>query len=159
MDAVKIGYSTDPKARIVDLQVGAADKLECLLVMEGGRETERELHVKFKQLQTGSKNEWFYYKQPIIDYVNENLDKDRRYEFNLLEHDFEGNEQIKRLRNLNGYTLAELGEIMQRTAQSVKEIQDREKDGTLTIKFFNKIADILGYKFEYRFVKIPQKRE
>ena len=154
-DAIKIGYSTDPKARIIGLQVGAHEKLECLLVISGARTEERELHKKFKELNTGSTREWFYYKEPIKKFIEDNLHNDRRYEFDLLDtqSEFEGNEQLKRLRRLNHFTLEDVGKELQLTAQSIREREEREKYGCITINCLRETGASLGYKLEYRFVK------
>ncbi len=49
-------------------------------------------------------------------------------------------------------TLQDLGEKLNITKQGVKDIQDREKTGGVTIKALESIAMALGYKFEYRFI-------
>ncbi len=107
------------------------------------------MHKVFQEYRiTG---EWFEYGQKLESFILENLDKDRKYEFGFISGDYTENEQVLRLRKNHQLTLSELGEKLNITAQSVKEIQDREKFGTVTIKFLRNVAEALGYRFEYRF--------
>lgn len=54
---LKIGYSKDPYKRLKELQTGNPIKLEMLLVMEGGFETEKALHDYYSKYRT--EGEWF----------------------------------------------------------------------------------------------------
>lgn len=62
---VKIGHSTNPKARAQDLTRHTVLKL--LATEPGGAERERELHKQFAHLRI--KGEWFYLKPEILDYI------------------------------------------------------------------------------------------
>jgi transcriptional regulator with XRE-family HTH domain len=84
------------------------------------------------------------------------MDKDRKFEFGFIVGDFSEFEQVLRLRKRHSITLSELGEKLNITAQSVKEIQDREKIGTVSINVLRNVAEALGYRFEYRFVPIKE---
>jgi hypothetical protein len=55
--AIKIGYSGDPKRRLVNLQSATPDELRLLGSFQGGLEHEAALHKKFAAHQL--KNEWF----------------------------------------------------------------------------------------------------
>ena len=147
---IKIGYSDNPSKRIPAIQTASPDPISVLLIIEGGYEKESALHKSFKAFK--SSGEWFYYSDEIKKYVNSNLQFDRRYEFGFLDEDFKGNEQIMRLRKIHGLTLQQLGKKLNITGQSVKEMQDREKNGAITIKLMQNFGETLGYKFEYRFV-------
>jgi len=66
--------------------------------------------------------------------------------------DFEGNEQIRRLSSKHKITAEELGQRLNISQQAANAIGLREKDGSVAIKSMQKIADALGYTFQYRFV-------
>lgn len=148
---VKIGYTDDPIKRISSIQVSSPFPLEVLLIIDGNYEKEKDLHLTFNELRTSG--EWFELGEALKRFIHENLPFDRRYEFGFIKDDFAGNDQILRLRLKHNLSLRELGEKLNISAQSVKEIQDREKQGSLTAGLFKKVAESLGYNFEYRFVK------
>jgi hypothetical protein len=156
IDAIKIGYTENPKTRISALQVGASEQLECMLLINGNRTDEHRLHEMFSELSTKSTGEWFYFKEPIANFIKVNLKNDRRYEFGLLEIDFEGNEQLKRLRKYHKLTLHRMSKLLGITAVSLKEREEREFDGCITINCLKRTAKMLGYKLEYRFVKVDE---
>jgi hypothetical protein len=153
-DRVKIGYAEDPSSRIPSIQTSSPYKLEVLLIIDGSIEVERELHKRFQKYRiTG---EWFKYDDRLEAFVVKNMDKDRKFEFGFIVGDFSEFEQVLRLRKRHSITLSELGEKLNITAQSVKEIQDREKMGTVSINVLRNVAEALGYRFEYRFVPINE---
>ena len=49
-------------------------------------------------------------------------------------------------------SMRQLGDRLKITAQSVKEIEEREVNGSITIKSMNEIARVLDMKFVYGFV-------
>jgi len=148
---IKIGYTDDPNKRISSIQVSSPFPFEVLLIIDGNYEKEKELHFAFKEFRTSG--EWFELSESIKFFINENLPSDRRYEFGFIKDDFAGNEQILRLRLKHNLTLRELGEKLNISSQSVKEIQDREHHGGLTLSILKNVADALGYNFEYRFTR------
>jgi DNA-binding XRE family transcriptional regulator len=152
-DHVKIGYAINPKYRIRSIQTSHPFKLYPLLVLDGTLIDETKLHDQFQQYRVNG--EWFTLCEEIQTFINEHLDLDKRNEFDLLPNNktFTENEQIKRLRHEHKLNLRQLGEKLNITAQSVKEIEEREQSGALTLSSCQKVAKVLGYKFEYRFVK------
>jgi len=153
-DRVKIGYAVNPLSRIKSIQTSSPYKLEVLLIIEGTYEVERELHKLFHEYRrTG---EWFEYGDRLESFVLENQEKDRRFEFGFISGDFSEHEQVLRLRKKHCLTLSELGGKMKITAQSVKDIQDREKTGAISLKILRNVAEVLGYRFEYRFTPIDK---
>ena len=141
-DRVKIGYAEDPSSRIPSIQTSSPYKLEVLLIIDGSIEVERELHKRFQKYRiTG---EWFKYDDRLEAFVVKNMDKDRKFEFGFIVGDFSEFEQVLRLRKRHSITLSELGEKLNITAQSVKEIQDREKMGTVSINVLRNVAEALG---------------
>ena len=63
-----------------------------------------------------------------------------------------------RLRKQHKLSLKALGEKLNISSQAVQQIQDREKTGSVTIKLLENVAEVLGYKFEYRFCPKEKKR-
>jgi hypothetical protein len=55
--AVKVGFSTNPEARLAELQTGNWRYLVLLGLIKGGRDTESSLHVKYAHLNV--LGEWF----------------------------------------------------------------------------------------------------
>ena len=126
-----------------------------MLIIDGTYDIERRLHKKFLEYRiTG---EWFEYGGRLETFVLENQDKDRKYEFGFILGDFTENEHVHRLRKKHHLTLSDLGEKLHITAQSVKEIQDREKSGVVSINVLRNVAEALGYRLEYRFTPISGK--
>lgn len=56
-DLVKIGWSTNPRLRLSQLQTASAERLRMVCAMPGSREDERALHVQFATLRV--RGEWF----------------------------------------------------------------------------------------------------
>jgi len=149
-DKVKIGYADDPSKRILGIQTSSPFEIEVLLIIDGNYDKESELHKRFQKYRTHG--EWFDLEGPIQAFIKENLELDRKYEFGFVIEDFAGNEQILRLRKRHKLSLKALAEKLNIASPSLKEIQDREKTGSLTIKKLENVAEVLGYKFENRFV-------
>ena len=147
---IKIGYANNPIKRISNIQTSCPFILDVLFIIDGHYTKEQELHKMF--ITNRLNGEWFEYSDSIKNYIDTNINLDRRYEFGFIKDDFSSTEQILRLRKEHKLTLEKLGDKLNITKQSVKEMQDREKTGTITIKVLEKLADKLGYKFEYRFV-------
>ncbi len=152
---VKIGYASDPSNRISQIQTSSPHVLEVLLIIDGNQDEERELHVRFRNLRRSG--EWFQFEEPIRSYIESNIHRDRKYEFGLVSGDFEGNEQVLRLRQKHKVSTTELGERLKISQQAASQIELREKDGGVAIKTMQRVADALGYIFEYRFV--PKRTE
>lgn len=65
-NCVKIGFSTDPKQRRHDLEVGAGP-LHVLAIIEGTRRLEQELHNQFRDWRVHG--EWFSPAPPLMEYI------------------------------------------------------------------------------------------
>jgi hypothetical protein len=152
-DKIKIGYTYDPKGRIAAIQTSNPDALKCLLLIDGLQEDEFRLHAMFSTERLRPNGEWFLLSEQILNFINKNIYRDRRYEYGLIDYEFSGYEQLRRLRKEHGLKLKELASMINRTAVSLGESEQREVDGTITIKTMKRIASCLGYKLEYRFIK------
>jgi hypothetical protein len=65
--AIKIGYSTNVKQRLADLQTSSSTKLVLLGVMPGSMNDERRLHAKFERLH----GEWFRVTPELLEFIRE----------------------------------------------------------------------------------------
>ena len=149
-DRIKIGFANDPSQRIPSIQTSSPFDLEVLLIIEGNYDKERELHQKFQEFRKSG--EWFDFSEPIKHFISINSREDRKYEFGFINEDFAGNEQILTLRKRHKLSLEALGTKLDMTKQGVYRIQQSEKAGSISINSLKKIAETLGYTFEYRFV-------
>ncbi|MBL0311069.1 MAG: mobile mystery protein A [Bacteroidetes bacterium] len=59
---------------------------------------------------------------------------------------------IKAIRNALGMSLQQLGNKLSITKQSVQEIEQREKDGSITIKSLKEVARVMDMQLVYGFV-------
>jgi len=67
---IKIGLSTNPYKRLLDLDTGNAGELWVLLIEKGDKKKEQYLHKRFGDLSI--KGEWFSFSEPLICYIEEN---------------------------------------------------------------------------------------
>ena len=146
---IKIGYAFNPKMRIITLQTSNPNKLIPLLVITGGYDKEKELHYKFNKFRVNG--EWFKLSDEIFEFINENLEIDRRYECGLIDDDSNPNEQIKYWRKIRGLTVAEVAEKMGIKGPSYHSCEICEPTSNIGIRTMKKIAIALDCKFEYRF--------
>lgn len=145
---LKIGYTKNINKRLCQLQVSSPVKLEVLHLIDGNVTLEKELHILFKNLRTSG--EWFSYNASILEYF---ADK----KCLLWKNGFINEEKIpviglvKYYRLNNNMSLDTLAKMYGCTAQSMGEIEIRERQGRLTLSILYKIAKLFNKKFEYRF--------
>ncbi len=65
-DTCKIGYTSNPENRLIQLQTGNPFPLELISTIEGGLTEEKQIHSKFEPYRL--KGEWFQYTTEIKDY-------------------------------------------------------------------------------------------
>jgi len=68
VNAIKIGYTTNLKARLSALQTGNPQRLKVLGWMDGGKAQESATHQAFNGYHTGI-GEWFFFENELVDYV------------------------------------------------------------------------------------------
>jgi|GEM_PF-3303976 len=68
VNAIKIGYTTNLKARLSALQTGNPQRLKVLGWMDGGKAQESATHQAFSGYHTGI-GEWFFFENELVDYV------------------------------------------------------------------------------------------
>jgi len=152
-DYVKIGFShKNVKNRISQIQTSLPFKLKALLIINGDRKFEKELHFKFRN--TRKNGEWFLLDKDMLDYIDSNKEKDLCYKYGL--DDSEKNElmPIRQLRRECELTMGGLGEVMGVTKQAIYGIEQRANQGTITINKMHEVAKATGHKFEFRFKKL-----
>ena len=66
-DAVKIGFTKNFKKRLSGIQSSCSDKLQTLLLIDGGNKLETELHEKFHTDKLVG--EWFRYSDSIKEFI------------------------------------------------------------------------------------------
>ncbi len=66
---------------------------------------------------------------------------------------------IKAIRKSLGMSMRQLGNRMGITAQSVKEIEDRELYGTISVKVLKQFGNALNMKFIYGFIPVESNLE
>lgn len=82
----------------------------------------------------------------------EQLDKKLQKYSVFSETDIPSKGWIYSIRTSLNMSLAQLGKRIKKTAQSVKEIEQREQDKSLTLKRFMEVAEALNLRFVYGFV-------
>lgn len=146
---LKIGYTNNIKNRLSQLQCSSPIKLKLLHLIDGDTSLESDIHNMFRHI--GASGEWFKYDESIIDYFSNK-------KCLLWENGFKLNNKhsiiglVKEERLNNGLTLADVGEMLGISAQSVKEIEVREIQGSITLNSLRKVANVFNKKLEYRFV-------
>ena len=82
----------------------------------------------------------------------EQLDKKVQKFAVIADSDLPLNGWIYSIRTTLNMSLAQLGKRLKKTAQSVKEIEERERDKSLTLKRLIEFAEALNLRFVYGFV-------
>ena len=66
---IKIGYSKNPQKRISGLQTASPEKLIQLAVLNGKRELEQAIHLRFGYLRENG--EWFRATDELFEWIHE----------------------------------------------------------------------------------------
>ena len=82
----------------------------------------------------------------------EQIDKKMQKFYVLTESDLPPKGWIYSIRTALNISLSQLGKRLHKTAQSVKEIEEREQNKSLTLKKFIEVAEALNLRFVYGFV-------
>ena len=145
---LKIGYTKNITKRLSQLQTSIPIKLEVLHLIDGDIALEKKLHFLFKDLRT--QGEWFNFDNSILEYFEDK-------ECLLWQNGFTNEEKIpvigliKHHRLSNNMSLDTLAKMYGCTAQSMSEIETRERQGRLTLSILYKTAKLFNKTFEYRF--------
>lgn len=82
----------------------------------------------------------------------EQIDKKMQKFYVLTESGLPPKGWIYSIRTALNMSLSQLGKRLHKTAQSVKEIEEREQNNSLTLKRFIEVAEALNLRFVYGFV-------
>ena len=154
-DKVKIGYTEDINNRLSQLKTGSPYELTVALLIEGDYDKKKELHDTFSDFRI--RGEWYEFCEDIQEYITSMNEKDLRYEEGLLDKEgLDPNVQTTFIRVLNSLKLREVGEKLNITPQSVREIETRELHGTVSLNILRKYGRVLGYDLVYKFIRTLQ---
>jgi DNA-binding XRE family transcriptional regulator len=149
---IKIGFTESPLKRLSQLQTANPTNLEVLLIIDGERDLEAKYHELFKD--HAHRGEWFFDCPHIQEHISINMQDDLRPFYGLAASSIDpSNQKLKRLRIERNMSLEQLGDLMDVSKQSVKEAEDRERDGSITLKTMERYANALGYELHYEFSK------
>jgi DNA-binding XRE family transcriptional regulator len=148
---VKIGYTTGINNRLSQLQTSSPHKLQVVGLIDGDLNKEKELHQKFIHLSTSG--EWFNYTKELEDYIDK-LDKSLLWKYGFIVNGISVIGLIKSCRLENNLSLQELGDRLGITKQSVMDMEKRELHGKISIDSMRKALNTMGYKLEFRALKI-----
>lgn len=143
-DFIKIGVSDEIHNRISDIQTSFPFKIRVHLLIEGGFGLENELHRKFSTYSTYG--EWFRLSPEIVNYISSMEPFDLRWKYGLKPNEFVYPFNWIRKK----FTLQEFADAVGTTPSSVRNFFEREKRGGITIAAAKKMAEAVGYVFEYR---------
>lgn len=152
---VKIGYSNNPYKRIQALKTSNPLELVMLLVIEGKQSDEAKIHKQFEK--DHFRGEWFFLSDTIKNYIQsvQKSNQDLRYELGLMgAADVYG--ELTRIRNNHAMPLRGVGDLLGITAQSVREAEERERAGTITLNSLRQYGKALGYVLIYKFIYDPE---
>ncbi|MEX0611216.1 MAG: GIY-YIG nuclease family protein, partial [Pirellulales bacterium] len=71
---IKIGTSSEPEKRLLELQTGNGSQLELLGMMGGNRTVECEIHDRFQQYRVRQAGEWFYGADEVREFIARNTE-------------------------------------------------------------------------------------
>ena len=149
---IKIGFTESPLNRLSQLQTANPNNLEVLLIIDGDRELEVKYHELFKEhIYRG---EWFFDCPEIQKHISINMQDDLRPFYGLATSSIDPSKQkLKGLRIERNMSLEDVGGLMDVSKQSVREAENREQDGSITLKTMERYANALGYELHYEFSK------
>ena len=148
---VKIGFTDNPKKRISTIQVSVPTKIEMMLLIEGGRKLEKELHDRFHKQRTNG--EWFLIDEDIDNYLAEMEDFDLKWNYGFGDPIKNELMPVRRHRIDCCLTLEQLGEKLGVTRQGALRLEQSANRGTITLNKMREIAEVTDSYFEFRFVK------
>lgn len=150
-DFIKIGYTKEIHKRLNQLQVSCPVKLKVLGLIPGTFEDESKHHIMFEHLR--SHGEWFSADQEIIDFIaKQNTDLMWKHGFQEQEYNEMG--ILKECRKRERLSLERLGEKLGVSKQSIQSMERRTLNGSITLGALVKALHAMGYRYDYRAVKI-----
>jgi len=150
-DFIKIGYTKEIHKRLNQLQVSCPVKLKVLGLIPGTFDDESNYHNMFNHIH--SHGEWFSANQELIDFIaKQNTDLMWKHGFQEQEYNEIG--IIKECRKREHLSLEKLGERLGLSKQSIQSMEKRALTGSITLGALVKALHAMGYRYDYRAVKI-----
>ena len=137
---IKIGFSTDVRTRLSDLQTSSPHELRILTLCEGTDKHEKELHKKFNDYHY--RGEWFIPNKELIDYIKS---------FPPYESKTKRYEGITKLRKDKKLSMEHVAKKLKISKQAVSDIERRYELGSVTIKTLKEYLRVIGYDMEIVF--------
>jgi len=131
---IKIGFTTDVKNRLGQLQTSSPHELRILTVCEGSDKMEKELHSKFNDSRI--KGEWFNPNKDILEYIKSL----KPYE--TISKKYTG---ITKLRKEKKLSMNDVGKKLKISKQGVFDTERRFENETITINNLKSYLDAIGY--------------
>lgn len=150
-DFIKIGYTKEIHKRLGQLQVSCPVKLKVLGLIQGTYDDEAKYHNMFNHIH--SHGEWFSANQELIDFIDKQ-NTDLMWKHGFQEHESNEINILKECRKREHLSLEKLGLRLGMSKQSVQNMEKRALTGSITVNALAKAFLAMGYKYEYRAVKI-----
>jgi ribosome-binding protein aMBF1 (putative translation factor) len=131
---IKIGFTTNVKHRLGQLQTSSPHELRVLSVCEGDDKYEKELHSRFNESRL--KGEWFNPDKELLDHIK-SLEP-----YQSISKKYDG---ITRLRKDKHLSMEDVGKKLKITKQAVSDIEKRFEYDTITIKSLKEYLNAIGY--------------
>lgn len=147
MNYVKIGFTTDIRNRLSQLQVATPLRLKLVALFEGDMETEKQLHKQFEEHAV--RGEWFNNVEELKKFAEEQP-TDLLWKYGFIDHDKSPMGLIKQARHDLNLSMEELGLRLGVTKQAVMDMETREMQGRITVGNLYKALNKLGYKLDLR---------
>jgi DNA-binding XRE family transcriptional regulator len=144
---IKIGYTRDIKSRLSSLQVSSPIKLKVLALMDGTISDEEKMHKMFKHLSVNG--EWFQYCDELIKFI-ETIDKDLLWFHGFIDHPTNPIGLIKKCRLERNLAMSDLGKMLGVSKQAIRDMEQREITGSITVKALSKALETMNYKLGIR---------
>ena len=125
--------------------------MKVLGLIPGGFEDESKHHIMFEHLR--SHGEWFSANQELIDFIAKQ-NTDLMWKHGFQEHEYNEMGILKECRKREHLSLERLGEKLGTSKQSVQSMERRTLNGSITLGALVKALHAMGYRYEYRAVKI-----
>jgi DNA-binding XRE family transcriptional regulator len=136
---IKIGFSSDIRRRLVDLQISSPHELKVLTICEGDDKYEKELHKRFYEYRY--RGEWFLPNKELNNFIES---------FPPYKN-IEQTNELKRLRRERKMSLEDVGRKMKISKQAVMDTEKRFEEGTLTINTLKNYLKAVGYDYSIIF--------
>lgn len=131
---IKIGFTTNVKERLGQLQTSSPHELRVLSICEGDDKYEKELHGKFNEFRV--RGEWFMPDKELMNHIK-SLEP-----YQVINKRYNG---ITKLRKDKKMSMEDVSKKLKITKQGVYEIEKRYEYDTISIKSLKEYLNVIGY--------------